>query len=110
MGTWTRLSQRNRCYPGRSQSSGMVQKAANQGHTGAQSALSQLYFSGRGVPRDYIRAYTWASIAAGLSGNQNEELKEMASVMTELQLRAAQRRISNWWTRAEQRAENRRNQ
>jgi len=71
-------------------------KAANQGHTGAQSALSQLYFSGRGVP--------------GLSGNQNEELKEMASVMTELQLRAAQRRISNWWTRAEQRAENRRNQ
>ena len=85
-------------------------KAANQGHTGAQSALSQLYFSGRGVPRDYIRAYTWASIAAGLSGNQNEELKEMASVMTELQLRAAQRRISNWWTRAEQRAENRRNQ
>ena len=85
-------------------------KAANQGHTGAQSALSQLYFSGRGVPRDHIRAYTWASIAAGLSGNQNEELKEMASVMTELQLRAAQRRISNWWTRAEQRAENRRNQ
>src|SRR5207249_10190666 len=30
----------------------------------------------------YIRAYTWASIAAGLSGNQNEELKEMAFVTT----------------------------
>ena len=85
-------------------------KAANQGHAGAQSALSQLYFSGRGVSRDYIRAYTWASIAAGLSGNQNEELKEMAYVMTELQLRAAQQRISNWWTRGEHRAENRLNQ
>ena len=85
-------------------------KAANQGHAGAQSALSQLYFSGLGVPRDYIRAYTWASIAAGLSGNQNKELQEMASVMTELQLRAAQQRISNWWTRGEHRAENRQNQ
>ena len=85
-------------------------KAANQGHTGAQSALSQLYFSGRGVPRDYIRAYTWASIAAGLSGDQNKELKEMASMMTEFQLRAAQRRISNWWARAEHRAENWRDQ
>src|SRR5205814_1897892 len=82
---------------------------ANQGHAGAQSALSQLYFSGLGVPRDYIRAYTWASIAAGLSGNQNKELQEMASVMTELQLRAAQQRISNWWTRGEHRAENRQN-
>src|SRR5438128_5223208 len=31
MGTWTRLSQRNRCYPGRSQSSGMVQKGCQPG-------------------------------------------------------------------------------
>ncbi len=71
--------------------------AANQGHIRAQSALSDLYFEGRGVPRDYVRAYTWASIAAGLRGNDNDRLKVIGSRMTAVQIEDAHRRISSWW-------------
>ena len=71
-------------------------QAANHGDIRAQSALSDLYLNGRGVPRDYVRAYTWASIATGLRGNDNDQLKVIASRMTAAQIEDARRRISSW--------------
>ena len=74
-------------------------KAANNAHIGAQLALSQLYLNGRGVPKDYVRAYTWASIAAGSRANDNDQLKVIGSRMTAAQIEDAHRRISIWWDR-----------
>jgi len=53
--------------------------AAEQGQVGAQSMLGLLYFTGRGVPRDYVKAYMWSSIAAA-QGNpvSQEQLAEVA--------------------------------
>ena len=77
-----------------------LKRAANQGHVEAQNELSELYLNGWGVPKDYMRAYTWTSIAAGPQAIDNDRLREIASLMSEGELQAAQQRISNWWTRS----------
>ena len=38
-------------------------RAAEQGHVMAQLALGGLYTEGRGVPKDYVRAYAWYNLA-----------------------------------------------
>jgi TPR repeat protein len=38
--------------------------AADQGHVVAQDVLGGLYFSGRGVLKDYVVAYMWLSLSA----------------------------------------------
>ena len=38
--------------------------AAAQGHDGAQLALASLYRDGKGVERDFVRAYMWLYLAA----------------------------------------------
>ena len=43
--------------------------AANQGHAGAQLSLGLLYYDGRGVPKDYVKAWAWINLAA-------QEIKE----------------------------------
>ena len=60
---------------------------------------SQLYLNGRGVPKDYVRAYTWASIARGTRDDQDEKLKSLASRMTPTEITDAQQRIAAWWSR-----------
>ncbi|MBP5446539.1 MAG: CHAT domain-containing protein, partial [Treponema sp.] len=39
-------------------------EAANAGHVGAQGLLSQLYYEGKGINRDYAKALEWANKAA----------------------------------------------
>jgi len=58
--------------------------------------MSDLYLNGRGVQKDYVRAYTWASIATGLRGNTNDRLMLLESRMTAAQIEDAHQRISNW--------------
>jgi TPR repeat protein len=60
-------------------------------------ALSELYFNGSGVPRDYVRAYTWATIAAQTTNQENNLLDEIADQMTSEQLTEAQHRVAIWW-------------
>jgi TPR repeat protein len=48
-------------------------RAAEGGHTDAQTALGLLYFSNNGVPLDHTAAYMWANVAADL-GNKTAEL------------------------------------
>jgi TPR repeat protein len=44
-------------------------KAAEHGNADAGNSLGAIYAEGRGVPRDYIRAYAWFSLAM-LAGDQ----------------------------------------
>jgi uncharacterized protein len=74
-------------------------RAANHGDIRAQGVLSDLYLNGRGVPKDYVRAYTWGSIATGFRGDDNHRLKVIGSRMTPLQIEDAQRRILSWRVR-----------
>jgi TPR repeat protein len=71
--------------------------------TAAQNALSDLYFSGRGVRLDYVRAYTWASIAAGLQGANSDRLDAIRRRMTRTQIQDAEQRASIWREYAKQR-------
>ena len=71
-------------------------KAANAGDVDAQQALSELYLNGWGVRTDYVRAYTWATIAAGPDAIHNPELRQLAELMTQDELDAAQERIAQW--------------
>ena len=80
-------------------------RAANQGEIRAQSALSDAYLNGRGILRDYVRAYTWTGIAAGLRGNDNDQLRLIGSRMTAVQIVDAHRRISIWWEHRRRRAD-----
>jgi TPR repeat protein len=72
-------------------------KAANSGDVRAQIALSDLYFAGVGVQRDYVRAYTWANIAAHSGQVENERLKNLRQRMTTAQFEDANRRTAAWF-------------
>jgi hypothetical protein len=74
-----------------------LKKAANLGEPRAQVALSDLYLRGVGVQRDYVRAYTWASIAAGQLGGEHERLAALRQRMTKSQLKDANRRLHTWY-------------
>jgi hypothetical protein len=74
-----------------------LKKAANLGDPRAQAALSDLYLRGAGVQRDYVRAYTWASIAAGQLGGEHERLAALRQRMTKSQLEDANRRLRTWY-------------
>ncbi len=41
-----------------------ITKAAKGGYAPAQYYLGLMYANGKGVPRDYPRAYAWVSVAA----------------------------------------------
>jgi TPR repeat protein len=62
----------------------------------AQAALSDLYLRGIGVQRDYVRAYTWASIAGRLGG-EGERLVTLRQRMTRSELEDANRRVQTWF-------------
>jgi hypothetical protein len=74
-----------------------LKKAANLGDPRAQTALSDLYLRGIGVKRDYVRAYTWASIAAGELGGEEERLAALRQRMTRAEMKDANRRVQTWF-------------
>jgi len=47
-------------------------KAAEHGNADAENTLGSIYAEGLGVPRDYVRAYAWFSLAM-LAGDQRAE-------------------------------------
>ena len=66
-------------------------KAAEQGNTDAQLAISGHYLLGLGVPQDYQKSYAWASICAAV-GDKDAMLvrDEAAKHLTPKQLEEAQ--------------------
>ncbi len=78
-------------------------KAADQGNAKAQCALAHAYEEGRGVPKDYVQAYMWYSLAASNASSdmvdQHDALdghKRLGAQMTPAQIAEAQRRASEW--------------
>ncbi len=73
------------------------QRAANQGHVQAQARLASWYWSGRGVPKDLLKAYFWARLAwAGGDENSKLLLEGLASQMARSQVLAAQQQANDW--------------
>jgi TPR repeat protein len=69
--------------------------AADQGHPRAQALLGYLYETGKGLPLDYVSAYTWYSraVAAG-DDSSAEHLKSLSQIMTRRQLDQANSLVS----------------
>ena len=67
-------------------------QAAQANSTSAQVHLSNIYFLGWGVPRDWEYAYMWSNIAAS-SGNETAKahLRDIQKVMTKEAIINAQR-------------------
>jgi len=72
-------------------------KAAAQGNIWAQHHLGNLYQFGAGVPKDYVVAYMWWNIAAGL-GNQSSagSRDQLEEDMSAEQIAEAQRLSREW--------------
>lgn len=71
--------------------------AAIQNHALAQYDLAMMYFEGSGVEQDSVAAYTWLLIAIN-SGHEmmREQLRRVASKMTEGEISTAQSHAANW--------------
>ena len=78
------------------------EKAAAQGHAGAQNNLGGLYEFGHGVAQDYVRAYMWYYVAAahptgdGQKDVAAENRDEIAGRMTSAQIAEAQKLAREW--------------
>jgi TPR repeat protein len=60
----------------------LFQQAASQGHVGAQGYLGELYFEGKGVPRDVVRAIAlYKQAAAGGDKYAVDALRELGGTM-----------------------------
>ena len=69
-------------------------KAAEHGNADAdaENTFGVLYAEGRGVPRDYVRAYAWFSLAM-LAGDPRAEVNRASAVrsMTPAEIAAAEK-------------------
>jgi TPR repeat protein len=78
------------------------EKAAAQGHAGAQNNLGRLYEFGHGVTQDYVRAYMWYNVAAANStGDAHKDVAaknrdEIAGRMTSAQIAEAKKLVKEW--------------
>ncbi|MDD2716277.1 MAG: hypothetical protein PHW04_10350 [Candidatus Wallbacteria bacterium] len=73
-------------------------KSANQGYASAQCCLSSVYADGRpGIPRDYVKAYFWISLA-NASGDTGVtwNLYDVARMMTPAQITEARKMAVEW--------------
>jgi len=75
--------------------------SAEQGDAFAQASLAILYRFGKGIPRDYVQAYVWFSLAASqTTGGEHESIAEMrdstSAKMTPEQLEAAKHLINEF--------------
>ena len=66
--------------------------AAAQGSAYAQSNLASMYYFGKGVVQDYVRAHMWANLAASASVKDGDKKRDaIASFMTPQQIAEAQK-------------------
>ena len=76
-------------------------RAADKGHANAQAVLGSLYAVGLGVPKDFINAYAWVSLALpGLEGRMRDRAvalqDELSALMTPAQIGKAQEIAGDW--------------
>src|SRR5262249_581225 len=66
-------------------------RAAEQGETGAQTALAALYERGQGVERSLVLAYAWLALAADGDPSLRTTLEALAKELSAAELSEAQR-------------------
>ena len=76
-------------------------RAAEQGDAQAQMGLGVMYRLGAGVPRDYVAAYAWLSVAAVREEAADYLRFTLESELTADQLIAANRLAREIWERIE---------
>ncbi len=71
---------------------------AAQGNAAAQALLGMMYYEeGQGVPKDYVQAYMWLSLAAAQGYERATKLRDkLAKKMTPSELAEAQRLAREW--------------
>ncbi len=70
---------------------------AERGNEAAQANLGFMYAKGQGVPKDYVLAHMWATLAAAQGRENAVELCDLLEKrMTPSQLAEAQRRAREW--------------
>jgi TPR repeat protein len=67
-----------------------------------------MYYSGEGVPQDYVEAHKWRNLAASRASTEDRKRyadarDAVAAVMTPQQIADAQQRATDWLTAFEQR-------
>ena len=81
-------------------------RSAEQGHTSSQGSVGAAYLEGNGVPRNYVRAYAWLSIAAAqgeawflpsTSVVIKNRIDAITKLMTPVQIAEAQKLSSELW-------------
>ena len=70
-------------------------KAAKQGLVEAQRNLGFMYFDGKGVAQDYVKAHKWANLAAA-QNNDTKLRDEIEEKMTREQIAEAQKLASEF--------------
>ena len=80
-------------------------RAADQGHANAQAVLGSLYAVGLGVPKDFVNAYVWVSLALPrLEGRMRDRAvalqDELSALMSPEQIGEAQKIAGDWRTLA----------
>jgi uncharacterized protein len=75
----------------------------NQGYAAAQGNLGSMYYSGQGVPQNYIQAHMWSDLAASNPASDKEvhnnavSARDLAaSKLTPAQIAEAQRLAAEW--------------
>ncbi len=75
---------------------------AEQGYATAQTNLGFMYAKGHGVPKDYVQAYVWYTLAASQGDALAEEFKDhLEKSMTPDQIAEAQRLAREWTVKGE---------
>ena len=76
----------------------VLREYAEKGDVAAQFNLGVMYASGEGLPKDYIKAYAWSSIAAMQGIDRAQRVKEfVAQDMTHNQIYKAQNLSRKYW-------------
>ena len=76
--------------------------AAEQGDVDAMHNLGNIYYLGRGVPKDDVQAYVWHAIAAreSVGTDREEHIQKYTEIaedgMTREQITAARKLASEW--------------
>src|SRR5262245_33869259 len=80
-----------------------LRRAAEQGHTEAQKILGRNYARANGVPRDYVEAYKWLSLADSTRPwwLLRLESRRLAKKMTEGQVATGELLVRQWGPKPE---------
>ena len=74
------------------------EKAANQGHAGAQFSLGVSYYLGTGVVQNYQTAYFWCLIAAANGSEMaKDRMNKIAKQLSSAQQSEIQARATRWF-------------